>query len=157
MKIIKTLIGLGAISIALFTANASLEGKHQEEEAHMRSTATHQEDIEDYGTTTADTLSGIIKMYDANTGIGCFYVDPEMVQAGVAKPLGHRADKGICIDEKYGNGVPIDFSQVDPDSDYPGAPPEDILQMVMGHWRIASFAGHGQVSIFQVHTYEPFF
>lgn len=103
------------------------------------------------------TISGVVKSLDANTGIGCFFVDPEMVKSGVAESLGNKATKGVCSDSKYGKGVPVNFSKLNKGGDYPNPPEEGVLISVKGYWKSETYAGQKDVPVFYATEYEPFF
>ena len=103
------------------------------------------------------TISGNVKSLDAKTGVGCFFVDPEMVKSGVAASLGAKAAKGVCSDSKYGKGVPVNFSKLKQDSDYPNLPEEGVLITAKGYWKSETYAGQNNVPVFYATEYEPFF
>ncbi len=98
------------------------------------------------------TIAGKVLSYNENSGYGCFYVDPEMVKAGVAVGLGSKAVGSKCISEKYGNGVPVSFSGLKKDADYSFVPQEDVLISVTGKW-----VKKGENYEFQTTEWEPFF
>lgn len=61
-----------------------------------------------------------------------FYVDPEMIKAGVAEGLGNKTSGSKCISKIYGKGVAINFSSLKKDADYSSAPQENVLISVTG-------------------------
>lgn len=87
----------------------------------------------------------------------CFFVDPEMVAHGAAKALPSHLLKGACTHELLGEGVPVFFSELDPNSDYPLLPESEVMIEITGYWNIESFEGLDNISVFYVTSYEPFF
>ncbi len=98
------------------------------------------------------TISGKVLSYNQKSGYGCLYVDPEMVNAGVAKALGSKTIGSKCISKKYGNGVPVNLSRLNPESDYSYIPQEDVLISVTGRW-----VKKGETYEFHTTEWEPFF
>lgn len=95
-------------------------------------------------------LSGYTIGYNSNTGCGCFYVDKEMVEAGVAKDISDKADK-VCSSGKYGLGAPISFQKVPSNADYT-TPAENTLMIFTGYWAV-----QGGKNTFFATKVEPFF
>lgn len=100
----------------------------------------------------AVTIAGKVFSYNINTGYGCFYVDPEMIKAGVAEGLGNKTSGSKCISKIYGKGVAINFSSLKKDADYSSAPQENVLISVTG-----KFIKKDQTYEFQTTEWEPFF
>lgn len=103
------------------------------------------------------TFSGKVKTYNQDTTCGCFFVDPEMVHVGAAQALGSKANGEVCMDAKYGKGVPINVSELNPDSDYPNPPEEGVLIIVKGRWKTESYQKKDNITILYITEYEPFF
>lgn len=99
------------------------------------------------------TFSGHVLGYNKEKGFGCFYVNPEMVEAGVAEELGNKTAGTKCVSEKYGQGVPINFAGLNPKSDYNGIPEEDVLISLKGRWI------QNAKKQYEIHAteWEPFF
>lgn len=95
-------------------------------------------------------LSGYVIGYDSKTSCGCFYVDKEMVEVGVAKDISDKVTKS-CKSSKYGYGALINFKQVPPKSDYT-KPAENTLIITHGYWTVKD----GK-NTFIVTSFEPFF
>lgn len=107
--------------------------------------------------TEKETLTGIIKNIDNNSQKGCFFVDPEMIEAGVANALGDKANFSNCNDPKFGKGVEINFTTIDPNSDYTSLPSENVLLIFQGYWKHETNTANEQINTFYVTEYEPFF
>lgn len=108
-------------------------------------------------TTEKVTIAGNVKSLNSSTKTGCFFVDPEMVEAGVVEGLGSKAIYGKCNDIKFGKGVEINFTTLDPKSNYPTLPSENVLLLFQGHWKQEVNAAQEQINTFYVTEYEPFF
>lgn len=103
------------------------------------------------------TFSGEVQSYDTNTGYGCFFVYQEMVELEITQGLGSKAESGVCTDTKLGKGVPVNFSGLDSESNYPNVPVENVLIEVKGYWKIEFYQNKNNVNVFYVIEYEPFF
>lgn len=98
------------------------------------------------------TIGVKVLSYNEKSGYGCLFVDPEMVEAGVATGLGSKAIGSKCVSKKYGKGVPINFSGLNPNSDYSYVPEQDVLITVIGKW-----VKKGEIYEFHTIEWEPFF
>lgn len=98
------------------------------------------------------TIAGKVFSYNMDSHSGCFYIDHEMIEAGVAKELGNKFANSKCVSKTYGKGGSISFSRLKENADYPHAPQEDILISVTGIWLMK-----GQIYEFQAIEWEPFF
>lgn len=102
------------------------------------------------------TISGKVKAFNAD-GSACFFVDPERVEQNITLGLGDKTAQALCTDSQYGNGVPVVFVDLDPNSYYPDPPQEDVLILVKGQWKTMTYQGKERVSVLYVSAYEPFF
>lgn len=101
------------------------------------------------------TLQEQVKSYNSKTN-ACFFVDPQMVSAGVAAALGNKTNNA-CVDQKFGKGALISFDVLQPNSDYPQPPRENVLIEVKGYWKLYSSDKKEKVYMFVVTQREPFF
>ncbi len=97
-----------------------------------------------------ETLNGYTIGYNGKTKAGCFFVDREMVEAGVATDIRSKAGSE-CTSDKYGNGVSMYFGEVPADAPYV-RPGENVLMTITGYWVIKN--GKHQ---FNATSIEPFF
>jgi hypothetical protein len=96
------------------------------------------------------SLGGYVIGYDENTKLGCFFVDDQMVEMGVATAISNKVNNS-CSSPKYGLGATISFKKVPTDSDY-NRPPENTLMLYEGHWVVEE-----GVNKFFVSSFQPFF
>lgn len=94
--------------------------------------------------------SGVVKSYHTSVR-ACFYVDPEMLELGIARPLGDKKSTS-CQDAKYKTGALVDFSQMSSDRDYQTPPTENTLIEITGYWKKIESS-----YVFYVTSWEPFF
>lgn len=97
-----------------------------------------------------ETLNGYTIGYNTQTKAGCFFVDREMVESGMASDISKKTSSG-CNSEKYGSGAVIYFGEVPADADYV-RPAENTLMIFTGHWVVKD--GKHQ---FNATSIEPFF
>lgn len=95
-------------------------------------------------------LSGYVIGYDADTKNGCFFVDENMVEQGIAKDISSNTNKS-CNSSKYGKGATINFDEVPTDADYT-TPKENTLMSFQGQWIVKD-----DNKTFVVSSFEPFF
>ncbi|WP_304343366.1 hypothetical protein [Chryseobacterium koreense] len=98
------------------------------------------------------TIGGKVFSYDKKSGYGCLFVDSEMVKQGITIGFGNKTAGTKCISKKYGNGVAINFSGLNPNSDYSYAPQQNVLISVTGKW-----IKKGETYEFYATEWEPFF
>ncbi|MNK00655.1 hypothetical protein D3C87_184440 [compost metagenome] len=101
------------------------------------------------------TLKGKIKFFKTETN-ACFFVDPDMVKAGVASGLGTKAGNA-CLDNKYGKGAAINFDGLKIDGEYSTPPKEDVLVEVKGYWKVSISKTKVKTYKFMATEWEPFF
>lgn len=97
-----------------------------------------------------ETLNGYTIGYNGQTKAGCFFVDKEMIAAGVATDISEKAGSE-CKSDKYGAGVNMYFGEVPADAPYV-RPTENTLMAITGYWVVKN--GKHQ---FNVTSLEPFF
>ncbi len=97
------------------------------------------------------------KVFYSTQNSACFFVDPEMIKQEITDGLGDKAESGTCTNPTYGNGVPVIFSELDKNSDYPTPPTEDVLVIIKGYWKTETYQGKENIAVFYVKEYQPFF
>jgi hypothetical protein len=97
-----------------------------------------------------ENLNGYTIGYNEQTKAGCFFVDAQMVESGIATDIRPKASGG-CNSDKYGAGVTVYFGEVPADADYI-RPSENTLMILSGYW--TTNAGKNQFNVTKI---EPFF
>ena len=98
------------------------------------------------------TIAGRITAYNSNTGYACFFVDQEMVDAGVTIGLGNQSGTK-CTSPEYGKGIPINLNGLPLEGDYTTPPSDEtVLVSVKGRFRNV-----GKAYELQATQLEPFF
>lgn len=133
-------------------------GTHQASDVEIEEQVdTTELDLLKTGQEGVEALSGVLKGYNKHSKLGCLYLDKDMLAAGVTKPLGDKAHKGLCTDIKHGIGAPISFYTLDIDSAYPSIPEEGMMIRVVGEWANEPYEDFKDTQILYVKSYEPFF
>ncbi|AEA45719.1 hypothetical protein [Fluviicola taffensis] len=96
------------------------------------------------------SLSGYVIGYDSAKKSGCFFVDKQMVEQGVAAGISGKTNKS-CSSAKYGLGAAINLERVPSDADY-NTPAENTLLIFNGYWAVKD-----GINTFFVISFEPFF